>query len=134
MGHIILTHTSCATACPLSFFSTYNRKHKKSTAILAKMRWTFGADDGNRTRVASLGSWNSAIELHPHTNYSCIVPHKKSFCNSFSVHKGKEIAQIFLQISKWINSMAHRKQKNVQSQCESRKYILQLTYYRVTLT
>ncbi len=24
-----------------------------------------GADDGNRTRVVSLGSWNSAIELHP---------------------------------------------------------------------
>lgn len=25
-----------------------------------------GAGDGNRTRVASLGSWNSAIELHLH--------------------------------------------------------------------
>lgn len=25
----------------------------------------YGADDGNRTRVVSLGSWNSAIELHP---------------------------------------------------------------------
>ena len=24
-----------------------------------------GADDGNRTRVVSLGSWSSAIELHP---------------------------------------------------------------------
>ena len=24
-----------------------------------------GADDGNRTRVISLGSWSSAIELHP---------------------------------------------------------------------
>ena len=25
-----------------------------------------GAGDGNRTRVASLGSWNSAVELHLH--------------------------------------------------------------------
>ena len=26
----------------------------------------FGADDGNRTRVASLGSWGPAIRRHPH--------------------------------------------------------------------
>ena len=25
---------------------------------------SFGADDGNRTRVSSLGSWRSTIELH----------------------------------------------------------------------
>lgn len=25
-----------------------------------------GAGEGNRTPVISLGSWNSAIELHPH--------------------------------------------------------------------
>ena len=25
-----------------------------------------GADDGNRTRVASLGSWGPAIRRHPH--------------------------------------------------------------------
>lgn len=27
---------------------------------------TNGADDGNRTRVASLEDWGSTIELHPH--------------------------------------------------------------------
>ncbi len=27
----------------------------------------FGAGDGNRTHAASLGSWNSTIELHPQT-------------------------------------------------------------------
>ena len=26
-----------------------------------------GADDGNRTRVASLEDWGSTIELHPRT-------------------------------------------------------------------
>lgn len=28
---------------------------------------TNGADDGNRTRVASLEDWGSTIELHPRT-------------------------------------------------------------------
>ncbi len=35
----------------------------KKTSLLTDLS---GADDGNRTRVTSLGSWNSAIELHPH--------------------------------------------------------------------
>ena len=38
-----------------------------------------GADDGNRTRVISLGSWSSAIELHPRLfgrtlNYTSEIP------------------------------------------------------------
>ncbi len=37
----------------------------------------YGADDGNRTRVASLGSWSSTIELHPQVLHfekiSCII-------------------------------------------------------------
>ena len=34
-----------------------------------------GAGDGNRTHVASLGSWSSTIELHPPVSLShCIVP------------------------------------------------------------
>ncbi len=38
-------------------------KNEKSASVCLPI---FGADDGNRTRVTSLGSWNSAIELHPH--------------------------------------------------------------------
>ena len=33
-----------------------------------------GADDGNRTRVASLEDWGSTIELHPRTAEACAQP------------------------------------------------------------
>ena len=36
-----------------------------------------GAGDGNRTHVASLGSWGSAIELHPRTQ--AIIAQSKRF-------------------------------------------------------
>ena len=40
-----------------------------STELFGPVRrrasWGLGADDGNRTRVASLEDWGSTIELHP---------------------------------------------------------------------
>lgn len=32
----------------------------------------YGADDGNRTRATSLGSWDSTIELRPRKNLFCV--------------------------------------------------------------
>jgi hypothetical protein len=36
------------------------------TAMFCKLLIINGAGEGNRTLVSSLGSWRSAIELHPH--------------------------------------------------------------------
>jgi hypothetical protein len=33
--------------------------------VTGELRWESGAGDGNRTRMASLEGWGSAIELHP---------------------------------------------------------------------
>lgn len=47
-----------------------NRRKKRPPHKMRGASWVrqpvAGAGDGNRTRVASLGSWNSAIELHLH--------------------------------------------------------------------
>jgi hypothetical protein len=47
-----------------------NRRDKKSPWKMASTGF-YGADDGNRTRVASLEGWSSAIELHLHTGSAC---------------------------------------------------------------
>ncbi len=37
------------------------------------LRLLYGAGDGNRTHAASLGSWSSTIELHPHVASTIII-------------------------------------------------------------
>ena len=44
-------------------FTTLFESIEKNEAITSF--FLCGAGDGNRTRAASLGSWNSTIELHP---------------------------------------------------------------------
>lgn len=39
--------------------------HNKKRQALNACRF-FGAGEGNRTLISSLGSWCSATELHPH--------------------------------------------------------------------
>ena len=43
---------------------------KKHTALSCVL---FKADDGNRTRAASLEGWNSTIEQHPHATVAIIA-------------------------------------------------------------
>lgn len=41
----------------------------------------YGADDENRTRTTSLGSWGSTTKLHPHVNSALLLYHN---CPLFS--------------------------------------------------
>ena len=43
----------------------------------------FGASNGNRTRIASLGSWSFTIRLYPQ-GIVFIIPHPARFVNPFS--------------------------------------------------
>ena len=63
-------------------------------SILLSYWRTNGAGDGNRTHVASLEGWNSAIELHPHIFYQIQSPFSipdvgKKFKPFFSFPWGK---------------------------------------------
>lgn len=47
-------------------FSFSRARHPQLGCVSCLVGWVpCGADDGNRTRVSSLGSWNSTIELRP---------------------------------------------------------------------
>ncbi len=39
-----------------------------------RLAGVFGADDGNRTHTASLGSWSSTTKLHLHFFFIIIYP------------------------------------------------------------
>ncbi len=43
--------------------SFYNKNNSRTYSVRKLL--LIGAGEGNRTPVVSLGSWNSAIELHP---------------------------------------------------------------------
>lgn len=46
-----------------------NRAIKKSLPYQPVRTFHFGADDGNRTHLSSLGSLRSTNELHPHGEF-----------------------------------------------------------------
>ena len=53
---------------PCEFRPQFPRPDKTKTPDLSRVftLYYYGAGDGNRTHAASLGSWSSAIEPHPH--------------------------------------------------------------------
>ena len=65
-----------------------------------------GADDGNRTRVAGLGSRNSTIEPHPPDIH--IIQHFSFFCNTTpaGLFSGRQTAVIFYFITRAITLAA----------------------------
>lgn len=66
------------TQQPQSFW-TKSQAPRKAGGLVGTARGgnPAGADDGNRTRVASLGSWNSTIELHPQTTILLSLKNQK---------------------------------------------------------
>src|SRR3954454_2317822 len=54
---------SCSQSRRASHYAT--PRQARLRAVVRRPESVLGADDGNRTRVASLEDWGSTIELHP---------------------------------------------------------------------
>src|SRR3954451_5309635 len=73
---------SCSQSRRASHYAT--PRQARLRAVVRRPESLLGADDGNRTRVASLEDWGSTIELHPRapgavrarrSRAGAIVPH-----------------------------------------------------------
>lgn len=85
-----------ATLIAYSMEKEYEYARIRTDPPLKSPRTWAGADDGNRTRVASLGSWNSAIELHPHWITNFIIAQKQAICNRYFLKNSMKICLILL--------------------------------------
>ena len=65
--------------------------HKKTETLNFNVSGSSEADDGNRTRLASLGSWSSTDELHLHLhvmNYNALFSKLQAFSQSICQSTG----------------------------------------------
>ena len=74
--------------------SFYSRKgnpaRPRTDEHIAPAQHKAGAGDGNRTHIASLEGWSSAIELHPHSAHQLDALLLPFLCRSFDTGRDSE--------------------------------------------